>query len=238
MSRILAIAFKDLRSTSRNLPALAMMLAAPLALSALLGFAFGGSSGFSIAATKVAAVNLDRPPVAGAAGGQQARPAIGGIVAGILKSRDLKEILAVTTEPSAAAARRRVDDGTSAAAVIIPADLSRVLYGTSATATSAVELYENPTQTVGGAITQSVVGQSLLTFNGARAAALAAQSLATAGGNGGSGGRASRRRTPPRRSSTRARVARAASRSRSGRPSSPAARSPRTSASPAWCSPA
>ena len=91
VSRILAIAFKDLRSTSRNLPALAMMLAAPLALSALLGFAFGGSSGFSIAATKVAVVNLDRPPVAGAAGAQQARPAIGAIVAGILKSRDLKD---------------------------------------------------------------------------------------------------------------------------------------------------
>ena len=66
MRRIFAIAFKDLRSTYRNVPALAMMLAAPLALSALLGFAFGGGSGFSVAATKVAVVNLDKAPAQGA----------------------------------------------------------------------------------------------------------------------------------------------------------------------------
>ena len=42
MSRIRAIAWKDLRSTMRNVPALAMMLLAPLVLAALLGFAFGG----------------------------------------------------------------------------------------------------------------------------------------------------------------------------------------------------
>ena len=44
--KILAIAWKDLRSTSRNVPALAMMLVAPLALAALLGFAFGGGGSF------------------------------------------------------------------------------------------------------------------------------------------------------------------------------------------------
>ena len=59
MSRIFAIAFKDLRSTMRNLPALAMMLLAPLALAALLGFAFGGGQSFSIAATKVVVANAD-----------------------------------------------------------------------------------------------------------------------------------------------------------------------------------
>ena len=43
----------------RNVPALAMMLLAPLALAALLGFAFGGGQSFSIAATKVAVANAD-----------------------------------------------------------------------------------------------------------------------------------------------------------------------------------
>ena len=47
MNRVLAIAFKDLRSTWRNVPALMMMLAAPLALSALLGFAFGAAGLFA-----------------------------------------------------------------------------------------------------------------------------------------------------------------------------------------------
>jgi len=186
VNRVLAIAFKDLRSTWRNIPALAMMLAAPLALSALLGFAFGGSgSGFSIAAVKVAVVNQDRW-VATTAVGPSTNA--GQTVVGIMKSRSLKDILATTVKPTAEAVRKSVDEGKSAVAVIIPADLSTVLFGTRTTATSAIELYENPTQTVGAAITQSVVGQSLLAFNGARAAAIAAQSLAVASGSGAQAG--------------------------------------------------
>ncbi len=193
MNRVLAIAFKDLRSTWRNVPALMMMLAAPLALSALLGFAFGGGgSGFSIAATKVAVVNQDQAQVANPPSGSQTtgspRPAVGQTVVGIMKSKDLKSILAVTSKPTVAAARKSVDDGKDAVAVIIPAGLSKVIFGTSTTARSAIELYQNPTQTVGAAITQSVVGQSLLSFNGARAAALAAQNLALTAGNGSRAG--------------------------------------------------
>ncbi len=189
MNRVLAIAFKDLRSTWRNVPALMMMLAAPLALSALLGFAFGGSgSGFSIAATKVAVVNLDRAPAASAtAASATAAPAqasVGQTVVGILKGKALKDILATTVKPTAEAARKSVDDGKEAVAVIIPADLSTAIFGTNTSARSSIELYQNPTQTVGAAITQSVVGQALLAFNGARAAAIAAQSLAQSAGNG------------------------------------------------------
>ncbi len=186
MNRVLAIAFKDLRSTWRNIPALMMMLAAPLALSALLGFAFGGSgSGFSIAATKVAVADMDRAPAASAtAAPGAAQVAVGQTVVRILKSKDLKDILTVTSKPTVVAAQKSVDDGKDAVAVVIPADLSKVLFGTGATAKSAIELYQNPTQTVGAAITQSVVGQSLLAFNGARAAAVAAQRLAVSAGNG------------------------------------------------------
>ncbi|MEI6726492.1 MAG: ABC transporter permease [Actinomycetes bacterium] len=146
MNRVLAIAFKDLRSTWRNLPALMMMLAAPLALSALLGFAFGGSSsGFSIAATKVAVVNLDRAPAARATATPgatvapaAAQAAVGQTVVGILKSKGLKDILTVTSKPSVAAARKSVDDGKDAVAVIIPADLSKAVFGTGTTTKSAI----------------------------------------------------------------------------------------------------
>jgi len=180
VSRILAIAWKDLRSTMRNVPALAMMLLAPLALAALLGFAFGGGQSFSISATKVAVANADT----GASGAGAAENA-GAVVAGVLKSPDLKDIVTVTEKPSAAAARKSVDDGKAAAAVVIPADFSGALFATSPTAPkTAVEVYENPTQEIGGAITESIVGQALLGFNGARAAALAASGLATANGDG------------------------------------------------------
>jgi ABC-2 type transport system permease protein len=185
MSRILTIAWKDLRSTMRNVPALAMMLLAPLALAALLGFAFGGGQSFSISATKVAVANTD----AGASG-VGAVGDYGAVVVGVMKSPDLKGIIAVSDKPSAAAARASVDEGKSAAAVVIPADFSGAIMGTSSTAPkTAVEVYENPTQQFGGAITESVVGQALLGFNGARAAAVAANGLATANGDGNRAGK-------------------------------------------------
>ena len=179
MSRIVAIAWKDLRSTVRNVPALAMMLLAPLALAALLGFAFGSGQSFSISATKVAVANADT----GDAGPVENA---GAAVVGVMKSPDLKDIIAVSDKPSAAAARTSVDDGKAATAVVIPADFSSAIFGISSTApNTAVEVYENPTQEIGGAITESVVGQALLAFNGARAAAVAANGLATANGDGG-----------------------------------------------------
>jgi ABC-2 type transport system permease protein len=184
VSRIAAIAWKDLRSTMRNAPALVMMLVAPLALAALLGFAFGGGGDFSIPATKIAVANSDAGSRVGIPGMPGAVNA-GTIVTGVMKSPQLKRILTVNEKPTAAAARRAVDDGTAAVAVVIPQDFSDAVLGTSsASRRASVELYENPTQEIGGAVAESVVGGSLLTFDGARAAAVAASGLATANGEG------------------------------------------------------
>jgi len=165
--KVLAIAWKDLRSTIRNVPALVMMLVAPLALASLLGFAFGGGEGFEIAATKVALTVEDT-------GAPGVPTAAGGMVAGIFESPDLKDVLAVTRLKDGAAARKAVDDGDAAVAVIVPADFSRVVYGDDPVATAQVEVYENPTSEIGGSIVEGVVGQVLADFNGARAAAAGA----------------------------------------------------------------
>ena len=169
MRKILAIAWKDLRSTARNVPALVMMLVAPLALAALLGFAFGGGSGFNIAATKVAVANLD----AGAGAGRN----VGATIQGVLTSKDLKDVLATSVKGSAAAARKAVDDGDAAVAVIIPQGVSATVFGADPAATARVELYTNPTSQIGGSIVDGVVGQVLADFNGARAAAAGAVAL-------------------------------------------------------------
>ncbi|MCX6372484.1 MAG: ABC transporter permease [Actinobacteria bacterium] len=174
MTKILAIAWKDLRSTLRNVPALVMMLAAPLALAALLGFAFGGSGGFDIAATKVVVANLDK---GGADAGQNA----GAAIQSILTSKDLKDVLETSTRSSEVAAQQAVDDGKAAVAVIVPQDFSAVVFGSDPAATSQVELYENPTSEIGGSIVEGVVGQVLADFNGARAAAAGAVALASQG---------------------------------------------------------
>ena len=169
MKKILAIAWKDLRSTLRNRPALVMMLVAPLALAALLGFAFGGGgSGFSIAAVKVVVANED----AGAGAGQNA----GAAVQTILTGKQLSDILAAKTVASAAAARKAVDDGKADVAVIVPRDFSAVVYGAGA-GRSDIDLYENPTADIGGSIVEDIVGQVLADFNGARAAAAGAVAL-------------------------------------------------------------
>jgi ABC-2 type transport system permease protein len=174
--KVFAIAWKDLRSTVRNVPALVMMLVAPLALASLLGFAFGGGESFEIAATKVAVANEDL--------GSPESPVVAGrVVAGILESPDLKDILEVARVRDAAAARRAVDDGEAAVAVIVPADFSAVVYGGDPTATVQVELYENPTSEIGGSIVEGVVGQALADFGGARAAAAGAVALRDPGGD-------------------------------------------------------
>jgi len=175
MRKILAIAWKDLRSTLRNRPALVMMLVAPLGLAALLGFAFGGSGGFDIAATKVVVANLDR-------GGAEAGQNAGAAIQKILTSKDLSDVLDTKTATSADAARKAVDNGSAEVAVIIPADFTSVVYGSDPAATSQVELYENPTAEIGGSIAEGIVGQVLADFNGARAAAAGAVALRDSGG--------------------------------------------------------
>jgi len=166
VTKVLTIAWKDLRSTARNMPALVMMLVAPLALASLLGFAFGGGSGFDIAAIKVAVADLDT----GAGAGRNA----GADVRDILTSKDLKDVLATSVKSSAAAARKAVDDGDAAVAVIIPQGFSATVYGADPAATSQVELYRNPTSQIGGSIVEGIVGQVLANFDGARAAAAGA----------------------------------------------------------------
>jgi ABC-2 type transport system permease protein len=173
VDRIWAIAFKDLRATARNRPALAMMLVAPLALAALLGLAFGGGSSFSVAATKLAVANGD--------GGSGA----GALVVGILHGHGLEQLLTVRQKPSAAAARKAVDDGTADVALLIPAKFSDALYGTNPSARTVLELYANPTDQIGAAIAESVVDQTLLELNGSRAAAQVAAGLAVSGGRPG-----------------------------------------------------
>lgn len=171
MRKVWAIAWKDLRSTLRDRPALVMMLVAPLALAALLGFAFGGGSGgFDIAATRVVVADLD-------AGGAEPGQNAGAAIQKVLTSKDLSDVLETKVVSTAEAARKVVDDGDAAVAVVVPEDFSAVVFGRDPAAKSVVELYENPTAEIGGSIVEGVVGRVLADFNGARAAAAGAVAL-------------------------------------------------------------
>jgi ABC-2 type transport system permease protein len=176
--RALSIAWKDVRHVYRNVAGLAMMLIAPLALAFALGAAFGGmDTGFSIAATKTMVVNED----AGAGAGM---PSAGATIVSALTSEGLADLLTVTTVATADAARAAVDNGEVGVAVIIPQGFSTALMTDLGSASSpvVVEVYKDPTLTVGPAIAQAVVDSVVQSLNGARATAAATVQLAATAG--------------------------------------------------------
>ena len=171
MRKILAIAWKDLRSTFRNVPALVMMLAAPLALAALLGFAFGGGNGgFDIAATKVVVANLDK---GGAEAGQRRRrrhPEHPHEQRPQGRARDEHQELC-RRRP---AGRRRRQGGGGRHR---PRGLQRRRVRQRPLRGRSGGALREPDQRIGGTIVEGVIGQVLADFNGARAAAAGAVAL-------------------------------------------------------------
>ena len=132
MSKILAIAWKDLRSTLRNVPALVMMLVAPLALAALLGFAFGGGERRS---TSPRPRSWWRTPDKGG-GRRPARTPAPPIQSSILTSTDLKD--SSTSRKTARPPPRRARPSTTARRrwpSSSRADFSAVVYGSDPAAT-------------------------------------------------------------------------------------------------------
>lgn len=195
MRQAFTIAWKDLRSIYRQRSSIAMMLVAPLALTALIGSAFGGSSGWQFGAVKTALVNLDAggqgktggvvAPSTQKTGGATAPPSKpatspadpAAALVGILRSPELRDLLAITMYENAAAARRAVDDGEQLVAVIVPQGFGAAATG-SGGERSSVEVYSDPTQEIGPAVVRAIVQQAVDEFNAARAAAVAAAKLA------------------------------------------------------------
>lgn len=141
MSKILTIAWKELYSAFTDRPRLLIMFASPLAISIILGMAFGGGGGsISISDIDLAIVNLDEGT---------ADTNYGATVTAILMSENpegtddaacilssdaspqqqqsLDDFLNATLLESAEAARNGVDEGLYAAAVIIPHGYSAAL---------------------------------------------------------------------------------------------------------------
>jgi ABC-2 type transport system permease protein len=164
--KALDIAFKDMLRSSRNLSVWVFGLVVPLLMSGIFFFAFGGlgdGGGLNVAVTKVVVVNLDQPNAQ--AGGFSA----GQILADFVKSDSLKSILAVTEAADAASAREAVDRQEAGVAVIIPAGLTAAMMNPGERA--AVELYQDPTLTLGPGIVKGIVGQFVDGLAGSKVAA-------------------------------------------------------------------
>ena len=194
--RALAIAWKDVRHVYRSFAGLAMMLIAPLLLAGAIGAAFGSGNNFSISVVKTIVVNQDSGaagagagPNAGATAPGAENPgateAAGAAITSALASPQLADLLSVTQVATPEAARSAVDSGDAEVAVIIPAGLTQALtsaptspLSNTSTPPLQVEIYKDPTVSVGPAIVGAVVQELVQSLKGARAAASASTQLA------------------------------------------------------------
>jgi len=119
MPPVLVIAAKDLRQRFRDRSAIVLGFVAPLAIAALMSFAFSGTEHFHIT---MGVVDHDHGQLSGA-------------FVTFLRSPELKNIVTVRTVSDDATASKDVHDRKLAAAVVIPAGFSAA--ATSATATAA-----------------------------------------------------------------------------------------------------
>lgn len=138
MKKILTLTLKELRLTSRDRPALVLVIIAPLALMTVLGLAFG--RGDKLSPVPVVVVNQDHGEV-GRRLVEQLR-------------RDTRELLVITESDDLAAAYRSVDDDKVAAAVVLP-DLTARAASTSG-APAGIEIYSSPTRPIGAGVVKSV----------------------------------------------------------------------------------
>jgi ABC-2 type transport system permease protein len=167
---IIDIALKDLVRSFRSLFAVGMMFGAPLLITGLIFFAFGGlSSGtgqVNLPALTVAVVNQDEP-VTG-------QPAFGQMLLTYLTDPALPAWLHVSPMTTEAEARAAVNQRAAGVALIIPPDFSRALLAQpgsgAAAATPALTLINDPTLTIGPRIVQDLVQLFVDSVTGARIA--------------------------------------------------------------------
>ena len=172
--KALDIALKDLSRSLRNAFFLVFGFALPLLTAALFHFAFGGmTSGdgdLNLPATEVLVVNQDQA-LAGFSAGQ--------LIADVLQGEDL-DIVHATEASDAARARSAVDMQEAAVAVIIPADFTAAIL--EAEGQSVVEIYQDPTLTLGPNIVRGIVSQLVDGLSGSKiATSVASEQLSARG---------------------------------------------------------
>lgn len=176
--KIITIALKDLWHSFRSAFALVFMFVIPALTVGLFFFAFGGAGsgegGFNLPTTEVVIVNQDQPA------GERDGFSAGTILVDLFDSEDLAEIIQVQQMDSASAAREAVDNQQAGVAVIIPANFTTAL--TAADGETSVEVYQDPTLTIGPGIVRNILSQFIDGFAGSKIAAeISAQQLQEAG---------------------------------------------------------
>jgi ABC-2 type transport system permease protein len=172
--KILDIALKDMRRMFVNAFFIVLGLIVPFLTAGLFYFAFGGmgseDEGFELATVQVVVANEDEGGLGFSAGG---------LIVDLLENA-IPDLLEVREVANAGEARRAVDRQEAAVAVIVPAGLSRAVMAPEGQA--EVEVYQDPSLTLGPSIVEAIVRQMVDAFAGSKIAAeVAARQLAAEG---------------------------------------------------------
>jgi len=154
--KILDIAFNDLLRSFRSLFMIGMTIIAPLLLTGLIYFAFGGLAGgdVSMTAMKVGVVNADTLPA-----DSPLDAPIGENIRAMFFDESVESWIEASDYPDEAAARAAVNAQEIGVAVIIPADLSASLLSDEVDA--QVIIVSDPTLTIAPAVVQDMVRMML-----------------------------------------------------------------------------
>jgi len=150
--KILDIAFKDMTRSFRSVFAIGMMVVAPMLLTGLIYFAFGGmSSGdVSMTAIKVGVVNADQLPADAVL-----EAPIGDNVRSMFFDESVASWITATDYPDEASAREALDKQEIGVAVIIPQNFTgRYLSGDQDVQVSIVS---DPTLSIGPAVVKDMI---------------------------------------------------------------------------------
>jgi ABC-2 type transport system permease protein len=174
--KILDIALKDMTRSFRSYFALMFMFGVPLLMGGMFYLMFGSrgsaNDAYSVSATKVIVANLDR----GGSGFDAVKAqfpvgdarSMGEMILTTLQDKQFADLMEVSTADSAEAARSAVDKQAVGVAVIIPADFSEKFSDLAGQAT--IELYKDPTLSLGPAIVESILSQYMEGMSGAKIA--------------------------------------------------------------------
>ena len=175
--KMVTIALKDMTRSFRSTFALIFMFGIPLLMTGMFYFMFGGGAkgdqGFSVPVTKVVVADLDLGSPSfdlskvGIPGVSQAH-SLGDLLVSTLQDKSFANLIQVSTVADAAAARAQVDSQKAGVAILIPADFSQQ-YATL-NGHTALQLYKDPTLTLGPGIVESVISQFIDGLSGAKLA--------------------------------------------------------------------
>jgi ABC-2 type transport system permease protein len=167
--KILDVALKDFIRSFRNAFFLGFGLGVPMLMGVIFYFAFGGlasDDGFQIPQVNVLVVNLDEPVAA------YGDFSVGRTIIEIFQENEL--LFKVTDAESAASGRNAVDNQEADVAVIIPAGFTAAAFEPGAQA--EIEVYQDPTLTLGPGIVKGFISSIVDGFAGASIAVKVADS--------------------------------------------------------------